>query len=285
MNDADFFDDGSLSPEAFNAAVGESLVFGCKDLSIYSRRLLLRLVQVAQVRLYGAGGLGLNDVSVSPLGNVTLSLRIRDILPEGGTNYLAARHNIWELTHSPYVIKRPRKAGVPAGSRPSDYSYTASQILNRIVPHSSRGVIEVEVNSTTWRCLSDFALRIRPFDLEMALRLRKVSTIRLYGLLRNEVGQVSYSIGQLREKWGMDGRDSGTGRYLVYDDTHDFIRRTVGAAKDELDAIGFRTFDYSLGREEPEVSGHVSGRNRLTKVIFSPLYRVDTDLLAGICLN
>ena len=97
----------------------ESYIFSTsrRNLSIYSERLLMRIVEIAQRQVAGINfrdGVDIGQVSIGPLGEANLEIPIRSLLGPGNTNYAQAKEAIMELMRSPYFVERPKmRAGEP----------------------------------------------------------------------------------------------------------------------------------------------------------------------------
>ena len=257
----------------------ESWIFASsdRDFSIYSERLLLRLVQVAQVQLLGANfrdGTSIGQVSIGKLGDVRVIVPIKGLLTEGDTNYSKAKKAIMELMRSPYFVERPKIVNgrqVYNEKGEPEFEFYGRQILNDADVNVVRGAVVLVVNSETWKAILDFSRGFRKYDIETALKLKRTTTLRLYKLLYNQKNPITFSIVQLRKMWRMDEKEKDengkeTGKYLLYDDTYDFIKRTIEPAKKELDAKSTWSFNYV--KNTPDDS------KAITSITFVPIHRM-----------
>ena len=257
----------------------ESWIFASSDrnFSIYSERLLLRLVQIAQVQILGANfrdGTSIGQVSIGKLGDARVVVPIKGLLTEGDSNYSKAKKAIMELMHSPYFVERPKIVGgkqVYNEKGEPEFEFVGTQILNKAQVNVIRGAVVLDVNSDTWEAILDFSRGFRKYELETALKLKKPTTLRLYKLLYNQKNPITFSITQLRKMWRMDEMEKDengkeTGRYALYDDTFDFIKRTIEPAKKELDKKSTWSFNYI--KNTPEDS------KAITSITFVPIHRM-----------
>ena len=264
----------------------ESWIFATRssDFSIYSERLLLRIVQLAQAQVLGANfrdGTSIGQVSIGPLGEATLEVPIRSLLSTGSTNYSQAKAAIMELMRNPYFVERPKlKGGRPVlgpDGKP-EFELVGHQILNNCSVNLKPGCAIIEVNRETWLSILDFSKGFRKFDLETALRLKLAPSLRLFQLLCNQKDPVTFTIAQLRQMWKMDEKDKETGEYKVYPDTYNFIKRTIDPAKKELDEKSPWSFDYvkNYSVSDPVNRGR-KGKKAVTSITFFPIHRLTRE--------
>lgn len=252
----------------------ESYIFSTsrRKLSIYSERLLMRIVEKAQKQVAGLNfrdGTDIGQVSIGPLGEAHLEIPIRDLLGPGNTNYNQAKQAIVELMHSPYFVERPKMKGgrpvlTPSGEQ--EFEFIGHQILNDCSVNLKPGVACVVVNSNTWQAVLDFSKGFRRFDLNAALSLSKSCSSRMFRLVSNQTAPITYTIDTLRQMWGLEGR---------YAKTSDFIRRTIDEAKAELDEKAPWTFEYTVNynlSDESNVGRR--GKKAITSVTFFPVRRM-----------
>ena len=249
----------------------ESYIFSTsrRNLSIYSERLLMRVVEIAQRQVAGVNfrdGVDIGQVSIGPLGEARLEIPIKGLLGPGNTNYSQAKAAIVELMHSPYFVERPKMRGgkpVLGADGLPEFEFIGHQILNDCEVNLKPGVAVVNVNETTWKAVLDFSKGFRKFDLNAAMTLSKSCSSRMFRLISNQSGPITYSIDALRKMWGMEN---------LYPDTSDFIRRTIEPAKQELDRKAPWSFTYvknhSLTAEE---NVGRRGKKSITSVTFFPV--------------
>ena len=249
----------------------ESYIFSTskRSFSMYSERLLLRIVECAQQQLAGASfrdGTSVGQVSIGPLGDAEIEIPIRDLLGSAsGTNYTQARNAIMELMQNPYFVERPKlRNGMPVinSEGEQEFEFLGRQILNSCEVNVKPGIAVITVNRDTWAAVLDFSKGFRKYDLETAQRLTKSTSLRLFKLLSNQKYPITYTIAQLRQMWEMEDK---------YPDTYDFIKRTIEPAKKELDEKAPWTFDY-VKNTSAETSGNArrSSKKSVTSITFIP---------------
>ena len=271
-----------VTPSTTGVELVESWIFATssRNFSIYSERLLLRMVQLAQAQVLGANfrdGTSIGQVTIGPLGDATLEVPIRSLLNTGSTNYSQAKAAIVELMHSPYFVERPKLRGgkpVVGDDGRVEYELIGHQILNNCAVNVKPGAAVIEVNRETWKAILDFTKGFRKIELETALRLKLVPSLRLFSLLSNQKEPITFTLEQLRRMWRMDAKNPETKEYEVYPDTYNFIKRTIEPAKKELDEKAPWSFTYekNYSLSDPVNRGR-KGKKSVTSVTFFPVHR------------
>lgn len=253
----------------------ESYMFATskRSFSIYSERLLLKIVELAQCQLAGANfrdGTDLGQVSINGLGDALVEIPIRSLLSgDNYTNYTQAKEAIMELMRSPSFIERPKIRGgkqVYGADGKPEYEMVGFQILNNCEVNVKPGVAVLSVNSRTWQSILDFSKGFRKFDLNAALKLKKSCSLRLFNLLSNQEYPITYSIAKLREMWSLEDK---------YSDNGDFIRRTIDPAKRELDEKAPWSFEYTKNYSDcAEENRGRRGKRAITSITFIPVRKL-----------
>lgn len=248
----------------------ESYIFATseRNFSIYSERLLMRIVEVAQRQVLGLdfrSGADIGQVEIGPLGDARLEIPIRSLLGPGNTNYSQAKEAIVELMQNPYFVEQPKmKGGKPVydeKGRP-EFELIGHQILNDCQVNVKPGMAVISVNEHTWGRILDFSKGFRRFSLLASLQLSKPCSVRLFRLVSNQKYPMTYTIDQLKAMWGLKDK---------YNDNSDFIRRTIVPAKQELDDKAPWSFDYHVNyTESAEVNKGRRGRKAIVSVTFFP---------------
>lgn len=253
----------------------ESYIFSTskRSFTMYSERLLLRIVEAAQQQVAGANfrdGLSIGQVSIGPLGEAEIEIPIKDLLGSGNsTNYTQAKNAIMELMSSPYFVERPKlRNGKPVFNEDGEQEFElfGRQILNSCEVNVKPGVAVITVNKDTWAAVLDFSKGFRKYDLEVAQSLTKATSLRLFKLLSNQKYPITYTIEQLRKMWQMEDK---------YPDTNDFIKRTIEPAKKELDEKAPWSFEIVKNKAltSAENKGR-AGRKSVTSITFVPIRKV-----------
>ncbi len=248
--------------EVISKEVVESYIFSTvrHDFGIYSERLLLRLVELAQREIRGLdfkGGTNIGKVEIGEWGDAEVIIPVKDILSgEDDKNYTKAKTAVRNLMGRFLEYEDEQK-------------YRATQILNEVDVDKVAGKMIIRVNRNIWRAMLDFSKGFRKYELETAVKLRGKYSLRIYKLVSKQSEPITYSITDLRKMWGL------TEKYKKVDD---FIKNTVVAAKEELDRVSPYSFDYILNAaKSAEVNKGRKGRPAITSVTFFPIHRMANE--------
>ena len=252
----------SENKELISKEVVESYIFSTvrHDFGIYSERLLLRLVELAQCEINGLdfkGGTDIGKVSVGAWGHAEITIPVKDILSgEDDTNYTKAKQSVRQLMGKFLEYE-------------DDNTYKATQILNEVDVDKISGKMVIQVNRNVWNAMLDFSKGFRKYELETATRLRGKYSLRIYKLVSKQTQPITYLIEDLRKMWGL------TDKYKKVDD---FVKNTIVAAKEELDKVSPYSFDYILNAAKTaEVNKGRKGRPAITSVTFFPIHRLNNE--------
>lgn len=250
------------SKEVLTKEVVESYIFSTvrHDFGIYSERLLLRLVELAQREVKGLdfkGGSGIGKVKVGEWGDAEIVIPVKDILSgEDDKNYTKAKAAVRALMGKFLEYE-------------DDKSYRATHILNDVDVDKVAGKMVIQVNRNIWTAMLDFSKGFRKYELETAVKLRGKYSLRIYKLVSKQSSPISYSIADLRKMWGL------TEKYKKVDD---FVKNTIVAAKEELDRVSPYSFDYALSSSSSaEVNQKRKGRKAITSVTFFPKHIMQNE--------
>ena len=255
-------EDQAQNKETISKEVVESYIFSTvrHDFGIYSERLLLRLVELAQREIRGLdfkGGTSIGKVEIGEWGDAEVVIPVKDILSgEDDKNYTKAKTAVRNLMGRFLEYEDEQK-------------YRATQILNEVDVDKVAGKMIIRVNRNIWRAMLDFSKGFRKYELETAVKLRGKYSLRIYKLVSKQSEPITYSIADLRKMWGL------TEKYKKVDD---FIKNTVVAAKEELDRVSPYSFDYILNAaKSAEVNKGRKGRPAITSVTFFPIHRLANE--------
>lgn len=265
--------------------VVESYIFATshRKISIYSERLMLRIIEMAQQYLNGVSfkdGTGIGQVNCNREGDAEIEIPIRSLLAnDDDTNYKNAKDAIMELMTCPWSMERQArdlKSGellyYPDG-RPR-MSFIASNLISYCEVNVKPGVAMVKVPKFTWNVLLDFSKGFRRYDLSTALALKKPAALRLFKLVSYQDYPMTIAIEDLRAMWGFDEKDAN-GEYVKYKSNSDFIKKTIDSAKEELDEKASWTFTYTknCALSDKRNNGR-RGAKTITSITFFPVRRM-----------
>lgn len=243
------------SQESLTKEVVESYIFSTvrHDFGIYSERLLLRLVELAQREIKGLdfkGGTSLGKVKIGEWGDAEITIPVKDILSgEDDKNYVKAKAAVRALMGKFLEYE-------------DDQKYKATHILNDVDVDKVSGKMIIQVNRNIWGAMLDFSKGFRKYELETAVKLHGKYSLRIYKLVSKQSEPISYAIDDLRKMWGLVDK---------YKRVDDFVKNTIEAAKKELDEVSPYSFEYALtAAKGAEVNKGRKGRPAITSVTFFP---------------
>ena len=254
--------ESSQNKEIITKEVVESYIFSTvrHDFGIYSERLLLRLVELAQREIRGLdfkGGTSIGKVEIGEWGDAEVIIPVKDILSgEDDKNYTKAKQAVRNLMGRFLEYE-------------DDQKYKATQILNEVDVDKVAGKMVIRVNRNIWKAMLDFSKGFRKYELETAVKLRGKYSLRIYKLISKQSDPITYSIQDLRQMWGLVDK---------YKKVDDFIKNTIVNAKEELDRVSPYSFDYILNAaKSAEVNKGRKGRPAITSVTFFPVRRLRNE--------
>ena len=252
----------SENKEVISKEVVESYIFSTvrHDFGIYSERLLLRLVGLAQREIRGLdfkGGSSIGKVEIGEWGDAEVIISVKDILSgEDDKNYSKAKTAVRNLMGRFLEYEDNEK-------------YRATQILNEVDVDKIAGKMIIRVNRNVWRAMLDFSKGFRKYELETAVKLRGKYSLRIYKLISKQTDPITYSIQDLRQMWGLVDK---------YKKVDDFVKNTIVNAKEELDRVSPYSFDYILNAaKSADVNKGRKGRPAITSVTFFPIHRLKNE--------
>lgn len=251
-----------MADEIISKEIVESYIFSTvrHDFGIYSERLLLRLVELAQREIKGLdfkGGTSIGKVTVGEWGDAEIVIPVKDILSgEEDKNYSKAKTAVRSLMGKFLEYEDEQK-------------YRATSILNDVDVDKISGKMIIRVNRNIWNAMLDFSKGFRKYELETAVKLRGKYSLRIYKLVSKQNTPISYSIADLRKMWGL------TDKYKKVDD---FVKNTIESAKKELDSVSPYSFDYALtSAKSSDLNKGRKGRPAITSVTFFPKHRLQNE--------
>lgn len=204
-------------------------------LSLYEQRLLLKVVEHAQIRLKGLLIKDHLERISHDFDNVQIIVPIRELLDEGNQHY-----------------SHVHKAAVSLCSRNFGFYNSESRtwfntpVIYNVEHRDGSGLIKFYVSRVLFDIILDFSKGYRQFNLKTALSIPSPYASRLYSLMCGQEYPIAFSIKQLKEMFGVTEK---------YKQTADFIKKVIEPSKKILDAQGCTSFTYSRKKEGIKVTG------------------------------
>lgn len=198
------------------------------DYSVYEKRILYRLVEIAQTEIEGLKfGDDCRKVEHDLFGLVSITLPIGSILAnENDKNYKKAKDALISLSQK-YIIYEDSEV----------WEKINIVVLPRIEKRKS--TFTFTIAPRIWDCILNFSKGYRKFELKTAMQFESVYTMRFYELVSGQKTPITYNIDSLKDIFQINGK---------YKKINDFIKRVIEPAKAELDKCSPYSFEYSMNK-------------------------------------
>jgi plasmid replication initiation protein len=206
------------------------------DYSVHEKRILYRLVEMAQTETEGlkfSSG-DCRKIQHDLFGYVDIEMPISDILVnEKDKNHKIAKEALESLSQK-YLI------------------YEDSEVWEKInivlSPKIQKfhSIIKFKLEPKIWDCMLDFSKGFRKYELKTAMQFESVYSMRFYELMSNQKSPLSYSVEALKEMFQIQNK---------YKQINDFTRFVIDPAKRELDAKSPYSFTYKPEKPSRKIIG------------------------------
>jgi plasmid replication initiation protein len=216
------------------------------DFSVYEKRILYRLVEMAQKDFQGIKYRdNMHQLEPTMFGDVDITMPVRDILRNGETdkNYSNAK-----------------KAFKSLATKGIEYEDDDVWLYTNIIEHpqvkKGTGIATFRVYREIWRCIENFSKGYRKFELAVTMNFKSVYAMRFYEFLSGQTQPMTYvneKFQELCDILKLSKKMRGAQR---------FENDILNVAKSELDASSPYTFTYervtvpSRGRNGEKVIGY-----------------------------
>lgn len=206
--------------------------------NIYQKRMELYIVNEAQSAIQGErhiAGRKIPANGLHPIVEIPLNLILQD---EDESNYS--------------IVKKSAKAmvGKVIEYTDADGTYTViSPIIGVKIPRYSPAMY-VEVHREMWNAILDYRQGWRKFDINTALSLKSVYSIKLYEFISLHTDIRRFSVDDLKDFFGVKEK---------YKQTNDFIRFVLEPVKKELDESSPWSFNYEIFRAGNSERSKITG--------------------------
>lgn len=195
------------------------------DFSVYEKRILYRLVEIAQMDLKGKKLNKSYTISETLFKDKIITMPINAFLSgEKDKNYARAKKGLVDL-ESKWLEYEDSKI------------WTKLRIIQKPVIHKYSDTVEFEVQPMIWKAILNFAKGFSKFELKTAMEFDSVYAMRFYELFSNNKRPITFSIEQLKERFKIEHK---------YNRPSDFIKRVILSAKKELDNKSPFSFEYAI---------------------------------------
>lgn len=206
------------------------------DFSVYEKRIMYRLVELAQAELQGKDFVEWIGVSVKTnlFGDKDITMPVRCILAnEEDNNYAKAKKAFKDM--SSRTIEQT-KGNV----------WYLDHMLERVRVNLGTGIAKFRVSPNVWDIILDFTKGYRKYELKTTMQFKSVYSMRFYEFLSGQTNPLNYSIEELRKMLYIEKK---------FKAIPDLERKVIEVAQKELD----ESSPYSFTWERQEVASR--GRN------------------------
>ena len=196
------------------------------DFSVYEKRIMYRLVEMAQKDVPQPLRDNMRKVEPSNCG-VNITMPVADILKdETDKNYtkaIAAFKGLVEKT--------------------IEYSDKETWLCTSIIEHpeieKGSGIAKFHIYKPVWECILDFSKGYRKYELATAMSFKSVYSMRMYELMSGQTAPLYQSFEELKERFKLKGK---------YKIVSMFIERCLEPARKELDESSPYSFTYEAAK-------------------------------------
>lgn len=194
-------------------------------LGLYEQRILLKVIEHAQIVLKGRLVKNMLFRMEHDLDNVKIEIPVRYILSEGSKHY-----------------EDVKEAAVTLMGRRFEYwdseakGWYSSPLIYNVAYVQGSGILSFYVSKMLFDVALDFTKGFCKYDLEVALSLPSPYAVRLFALMSGQQHPITYPIAELKRMFGVEEK---------YKQTADFIKKVIEPAKRALDARQCNSFTFS----------------------------------------
>lgn len=198
------------------------------DFNVYEKRLLYRLVEIAQSEVLGLKfPQDCKKVEHDLWGRLEVTLPIASLLAyENDKNYSKAKRALDTLSEKKFYYE-------------DDEVWEKLFIIKSPKIQKYKNTFTFELEPRIWNCILDFSKGFRKYELVTAMNFKSVYSMRFYELLSGQKNVLTFSIDKLKEMFCLSDK---------YKLNSDFIRYVISPAKKELDANSPYSFEWSTNK-------------------------------------
>lgn len=193
--------------------------------SVHEKRILYRLVQIVQAQTEGQKLDKHFTINQDLFGDYKVTLPISSLNKDGGREYKKILDALTDLRNKTIEYDDGKVWELIGFIEKPKVIYA--------------GHVEFEVNPRIYDAILNFSKGFRKLDFATVFNLESTYSMRLYELLAGQLTPLTFTIDDLREKWGLKDK---------YKQTYDFFKRTIDPAKKELDKSSPISFTYKTNK-------------------------------------
>ena len=195
------------------------------DFTVYEKRILYRLVELAQKDLQGKQLNAGYRIDKTLFDDRIITMPVSAFLNgEKDTNYERVKKALKSLRNKTIEFETAQK-------------WKLIGIIEKPEINKYNSFVQFEVNPKIWAAILSFAKGYRKYELVTAMSFKSAYAMRFYELFSNVKTPITYSIDELKKMFVIENK---------YNQINDFVRRIIKPAKQELDEKAPYSFDYIL---------------------------------------
>lgn len=211
--------------------------FARVKLSLYEQRIMLKIVEHAQVHIKGLW-IKKNLTRVPHDGdNLKLVLQSSDILSDGSHHYEDVMAAVRGLESRQFEFFDTETN-----------TWHATPIIYNARLRKGSGVFSFYVADIVYDVILDFTKGFSKYNLEKALALDSPYAVRLYAMVASQTRPLTLSVEELYKTFGVVGK---------YSQTADFLKKVIEPSRQHLDWAGLNSFRWEpvkLGRKIVQIT-------------------------------
>lgn len=196
------------------------------DFSVYEKRIIYRLVEMAQGELQGVQFRDdCHKLEHDLFQTVKITMPVAWLLNgEDDKNYARIKEALQSLQRKIFEYE-------------DDNIWQSISIIALPTIQKFSSVLSFQVHPRVWDCILDFSKGYRKYELKAAMSFKSQYSMRFYELFSNQKNiELTYSVEELKNMFCVADK---------YKRTNDFVRYVIEPAKKELDAVSPYTFTFS----------------------------------------
>lgn len=197
---------------------------GRGHLSLYEQRILLKIIEHAQVVIKGRLVKTMLFRVNHDLDNVRIDIPARYILSDGSKHYEDVKNAARSLMAKTMEFYDSDTKG-----------WYATPLIYNVSYVQGSGLLSFFVSKMLFDVALDFSKGFCKYNLEVALSLPSPYAIRLYALMNTQSHPITIEIGELKKMLGAAEK---------YAQTRDFLKKCIDPAQKALNEVKCNSFSY-----------------------------------------
>ena len=230
-----------------------------RDTGVYSERLLLRLVELAQSSIEGLDFRHDTDLRKVDAGDYAfrrVSMPISSLIT--GNHY----------KNYEYIKDAIKKLENTVLEYEDEHVWKSRRIISDPTIEKNTGKVNFNVSPEIWSVILDFSKGFRAIDLKVAFRFQNKNSLRFYTLMSRQKTPFTMKIVDIKEMLGIANK---------YSRNSDFINRVIKPVQKDLDENSPYTFTYTVLVDKNQEKG----RKKSESITFTPVHQMSKDTLTA----